>query len=201
MKKGCVGFRSANSVERDGSIQVQHRHKIVNKIFKIIFIFIGISFLNSCFESDRECTIQNGIMKTYYDKNELFLKSEYNMKNCIVDGDYKEYYINGKLFADGQTREGKRIGRWNFYNQNNKTFCSQEYNEEGILDSAFCNTDYGQATFYYETEIIHSPFGNFNLKDYNIYKYYHNTEYLILCVDSTVKMLLGENLDTLQLYP
>ena len=58
--------------------------------------------------------INNGKFETYYTGNQQ-VKILAETKNGRFHGDFIEYYINGNKRSEGTYRKGRKIGRWNYY--------------------------------------------------------------------------------------
>ena len=75
----------------------------------------------------------------------LFMKKTY--QNNILNGAWKQYFLNGKIKLEGIYKEGKRHGRQSYFFPNGEIYSSGIYqndmkigewiynNEEGITDT------------------------------------------------------------------
>lgn len=81
--------------------------------------------------------------KTYYDEKETQLKEVYSYKTVttlnprgggegmekekVKDGRYFKYYKSGQLEISGKYKDGKKHGKWKYYNQEGKVSKIETY--------------------------------------------------------------------------
>ena len=52
-------------------------------------------------------------------------------KNNNLNGQYREYYVDGTLRGKGKYCNGKRVGRWDFYLENGDLILWKTYDKNG----------------------------------------------------------------------
>ncbi len=114
---------------------------------------------------------KDGDYKEMYDKEEGGgIKCQYHMTGGSLNGEYKEWYKNGKLFLQEYFKDGKREGEHKTWHKNGELYC-QEYYKEGNKEGENKRWNhYGQLflqEYYKEGKLINS-------------KHYHNSGILDL---------------------
>lgn len=66
--------------------------------------------------------LRTGEYKSYHKNGQLWVDAKFNDKGQFSGG-YKEYHSNGQLAAEGKYKEGEKVGKWEYYDeQGNRTF-------------------------------------------------------------------------------
>ena len=68
--------------------------------------------------SEQETKITTGVIRTYYDKEQTKLKTEYFQLNGKRNGIYKSYHSNGQLESEVNYIDGKENGIHKSYYKN-----------------------------------------------------------------------------------
>ena len=96
------------------------------------------SYKDSIPEGVRREYDENGRIKMAY----IFSKGDIIGQGILnedgeKEGDWKEYFKDGNLKAEGRYKDGKRVGQWKFYHENGNLEQSGKYNEHGELDGTW----------------------------------------------------------------
>lgn len=67
-----------------------------------------------------------------------FLSKTYSYETTGKSFEIKNYYKSGKVESGGMIRRGKRVGRWNFYNEKGRVLRIEKY-KKGLLVSTITN--------------------------------------------------------------
>ena len=87
----------------------------------------------------------NGTTKTYYYEGSLYEVKSWNKD--VLDGDWKQFFMDGTLKMQSAYSQGKRDGKQIYYHPNGKVYYNGKYtddlkvgnweyfNEEGVMDT------------------------------------------------------------------
>ncbi|MFN3604448.1 MAG: toxin-antitoxin system YwqK family antitoxin [Leptonema sp. (in: bacteria)] len=87
------------------------------------------------------------------------LLREANLKNNLYDGEYLQFFENGRISEKGFYEEGYRLGKWYFYYPNGNLYLELEYKKEPVDVTLFrynssIGNENGQYKRYYPNGVL-----------------------------------------------
>lgn len=99
--------------------------KIIQDATKAKELILLKAFNDSCYER-KDYKMNGPLLKTQTFKD-IDLK--------ILHGPYQEYYKNGQVSVNGQFENGKKEGRWTYYNEKGKYLSRNMYQNDSLIET------------------------------------------------------------------
>jgi antitoxin component YwqK of YwqJK toxin-antitoxin module len=103
---------------------------VMKKIGFLVLSVLSFGFLSAQTQNDRGLYIDNNgeLFSGTISKTQNNIKSDYTVKNGVIDGQASYYYASGKLMESGMFVKGQKDQKWVRYNENGTTSAIAFYN-------------------------------------------------------------------------
>ncbi len=81
-----------------------------------------------------EDTLQDGLREEYYPNG--VVKRRYTLVDAQMEGEYTEYHPNGIIKVHGFYEQGRKVGKWRYFNSKGELFREEMWSREGELSTA-----------------------------------------------------------------
>lgn len=109
-----------NDTELEGEIPPSDEAELAKVQYK--------SFEAACVVPGASGTLRHGFFKSWY-RGGRTLKSQYTYEGGVKNGEYRLYYVDGKLRESGSYRFGIKHGKYQSFHRNGKVHIEGEYQD------------------------------------------------------------------------
>lgn len=102
----------------------------MKKVVFLVLSVLGFSFLNAQTQNDKGLYIDSDgeLFNGTISKTQNNIKSDFNVKEGVIEGDASYYYASGQLMEKGTFTKGQKDQKWIRYNENGTTSAIAFYN-------------------------------------------------------------------------
>lgn len=80
-----------------------------------------------------EDTLQDGLREEYYSNG--VVKRRYTLVDAQMEGEYTEYHTNGIVKVQGFYEQGRKVGKWRYFNSKGELFREETWSRDGDIST------------------------------------------------------------------
>ena len=102
----------------------------MKKVVIVVLSVLSFGFLNAQTQNDKGLYIDSDgeLFNGTISKTQNSIKSDFNVKEGVIDGEASYYYASGQLMEKGVFTKGQKDEKWTRYNENGTTSAIAFYN-------------------------------------------------------------------------